>query len=312
MIGARAFLAAATLAALLPMAPAPAATPQASDPPSSLTLPGTTRVDGIPIAELSGLAWAADDQVLYAVSDQGVLVQFRLDVDGGQLAAVAPLRAFALTDPQGVVPGGGPRFNAEGLVARNGNDGEPGNTELIVALEEDPPRIVRFSPEGVALDLLDVPAPAADVHRYEKKGRGLESTGWSQKWGVMTAPEAPLAGTPQGQHTVYASDASWSFARRKADSRLKAFELMPDNRLLVLERSREGSKKQQTASLRLVHLDDCAESSGCTTQTLAVLPTGPDNFEGLAVLAPGQALLVSDNGGKVDADTVFALVPLQQ
>lgn len=61
-----------------------------------------------------------------------------------------------------------------------------------------------------------------------------------------------------------------------------------------------------------MHLDDCAESSGCTTQTLAVLSTGPDNFEGLAVLAPGQALLVSDNGGKVDADTVFALVPLQQ
>lgn len=251
MIGARAFLAAATLAALLPMAPAPAATPQASDPPSSLTLPGTTRVDGIPIAELSGLAWAADDQVLYAVSDQGVLVQFRLDVDGGQLAAVAPLRAFALTDPQGVVPGGGPRFNAEGLVARNGNDGEPGNTELIVALEEDPPRIVRFSPEGVALGLLDVPAPAADVHRYEKKGRGLESAGWSRTWGVMTAPEAPLAGTPQGQHTVYASDASWSFARRKADSRLKAFELMPDNRLLVLERSREGWRFQVPSATSL-------------------------------------------------------------
>lgn len=312
MIGARAFLAAAALAALSAMAPAQAATPRASDPPPSLTLPGTTRVDGIPIAELSGLAWAADDQVLHAVSDQGVLVQFRIDTDGDQLAAVVPLRAFALADPQGVLPGNGPRFNAEGLVARNGNDGIPGNTQLIVALEENPPRIVHFSTEGGALDLLDVPPPAADVHRYQKKGRGLESAGWSRQWGIMTAPEAPLTGTPQGLHTVYASDASWSFARRKADSRLKAFELMPDNGLLVLERSREGSKKQQTASLRLVNLDDCKRSSGCTTRTLAVLPTGPDNFEGLALIAPGQALLVSDNGGKGGTDTVFALVPLRQ
>lgn len=78
----------------------------------------------------------------------------------------------------------------------------------------------------------------------------------------------------------------------------------------MLERSRGASKKQQTASLRRVDVTACESGQDCPVQTLAVLPTGPENFEGMTLIAAGQVPLVSDNSGKVDTDTVFALVSL--
>lgn len=310
MITTKTSLATGALAALLALAPALAATSPESSQSSSVALPGSAQVDGLPIAELSGLAWDTDEQLLYAVSDLGYLVQFKVETDDDQLTAVKPIHAFKLTDPDDVVESIGERFNAEGLALRHANDGKTGNTELIIALEEDPPTIVRVSPQGVALGSLPVPAPANDMANYRKKGRGLESVVFSDTHGVMTAPESPLLDSARNQHTVYGQDQHWSFQRHDEDSRLKGLALLPDGQLLALERTRAGAKKMQSASLRRVDLHACNDVAGCTAQVVGIMPSGPENFEGLALLAPGQALLVSDNGGKVDTDTVFALVPL--
>lgn len=176
-------VAALTVLLGLTTAPAAAESPQ----PSRVTLPGTAQIDDLPIAELSGLAWAADEQVLYAVSDLGPLLQFKIQIDGDELTAVQPLHAFELPDPDDVVDGGGKRFNAEGLTVGVVVDGQASQTELVAALEEKPPLIVRFNPDGKAVDTLAVPSPA-----------------WSPQHGVITAPESPLQGGPGGQHTVYA------------------------------------------------------------------------------------------------------------
>ena len=277
---------------------------------TSVDLAGDTQVDDLRVAELSGLAWSADDELLYAVSDLGYVVQLKIQVDGDTLLAVKPVRAFKLSDAKDVVAGAGKRFNAEGLALRGATDGKPGNTELVVAVEENPPLIVRFDPDGAALGMLDVPAPANDIDNYRKKGRGLESVAFSAEHGLMTAPESPLLDAPSDWHTVYADGQQWSFTRHEEDSRLKAFDVLPDNQLLVLERTRHGSKKEQSASLRRVDLSDCDDGGLCKAKTLAELPTGPHNFEGMALLTPDQALLVSDNSGKASGDTRFTLVSL--
>jgi hypothetical protein len=289
-------------------APAPVATVTdgSAAPVSRHALPATASVDGIGVRELSGLAWDADASVLYGVSDQGYLYRFALARHGGTLDNVRPESALLLRDADHRLAQPSHAFNAEGLALQPA----AGGVRLAVALESEPPRIVSFDTRGVAQAELAVPAPANDATHYRKKKHGLESVAFSPAYGLMTAPESPLLGGPDIVHTIYAQGHTWSFPRVTPDSRLKGLEVLADGQLLVLERSRGQSKHELTASLRRVDLRGCMDQGSCKTRTVATLPVGPDNFEGMALLDPLHVLLVSDNGGKAGGDTVFVLVTL--
>ncbi len=288
---------------------ASAAAPSAASP---YVLP-VTDITGIKVGEVSGLAWDADEQLLYAVSDQGKVYHFRIQHDGKAIVSMKGVSAALLVDPvtgEGR-PESGKRFNAEGLAVRYGSNGKRGDSELVVALEENPPQIARFSPSGSLLGRLAVPPPANDRANYRKKNRGLESVAMHPAYGVITAPEAPLQGRPEELHTVYANGHAWSFARFTQDSRLKGIEVLPDGNLLVLERSRPGpSKDARVASLHRVEITRCDAQAACKATLLAALPAGPENFEGLTLLDAHHALIASDNGGVTARGTTFALIVL--
>jgi hypothetical protein len=253
-------------------------------------------VRGIRIDELSALAWDADAQLLYAVSDKGNVFHFRLTLDGDAIRAVEPLFAAALRDPNNPDA----RFNAEGLALQNAANGTARDALLVVALEDKAgPRIVRFAPSGELRDALPVPPPAHDIASYARKGRGLEAVAFHPRHGLVTAPESPLRTQPDGRHAVYAQSRHWSFQRHAPDSRLKALEVEDDGSLLVLERT--GTGKQLTASLRRVA--DCEAAAPCSAQELLVLAPGANNFEGMTRLDERRVLLVSDHGGKKDPQT---------
>lgn len=280
---------------------------------SEITL-AATQVDGIAVTELSGLAWDADAALLYAVSDQGYLYQFAVQRQGSQLVSVQPLAAVRLVDAETGegAAASNKHFNAEGLTIHHGDDGVPGNTELIVALEEKPPQIGRFAADGRLLERLPVPPPADDIDHYQKKGRGLESVALHPEFGLLTAPEAPLKTTAQTLHAIYAADHAWSFPRHANGSRLKGFDVLPGGNLLVLERARpSGSKHAQVASLRYVNLADCQPDTSCSTRQLAAFDVGAHNFEGMALLDPAHILIASDNGGGADEPSVFMLLTLE-
>lgn len=291
---------------------APAVEPVAT---SVYVLP-VTDIAGILVGEISGLAWDADEQLLYAVSDQGKVYHFRIRHGGQAIVSVNGVAAALLVDP--VTGEGQPesskRFNAEGLTVLNSSNGQRGDSELVVALEENPPQIARFSPSGSLLGKLAVPPPANDRANYRKKNRGLESVALHPAYGVVTAPETPLQGRPDALHTVYANGHAWSFVRFTQDSRLKGIEVLPDGNLLVLERSRSGgSKGAWVASLRRVDTTGCGAPATCNAALLAALPAGPENFEALTLLDAHHALIASDNGGGggVAANrTTFALIVL--
>ncbi|HCK4905261.1 TPA: esterase-like activity of phytase family protein [Pseudomonas aeruginosa] len=305
----------AALMAFALLAAAPQATAGASVPapsaarsdPARFTFAATARVGDIHLTELSGLAWDEDEKRLYAVSDTGHLFHFRLRLDGDAIAAIEPISAVALADPQGIGAKAG-EFNAEGLTLRNATNGVPGDSELVVALEGKPSRLARFGTDGRLLGELEVPSPAADLSLYRKKGRGLEALAIHPDYGLLTAPEAPLLGQPETLHTVYAKGRHWSFARQSPGSRLKALDVQADGELLVLERNKAGSKNALSASLRRVDLAACGLDDLCQADTLAVLPVGPDNFEGMTLLDSRHFLLVSDNASLVTRDTLFVLL----
>lgn len=289
-------------------ASAKASTVPSASEPARFNLAPTAKSGEIHITELSGLAWDADERLLYVISDAGHVFHMRLKLDGDEIVAIEPVYAADLSDSAsgGGKPGKG--FNAEGLAVKNAANGKLGDTELIISLEGKPPRIMRFSPAGHALGTLPVPSPADDISHYRKKGRGLESVAVHPKYGLITAPESPLREQPDDRHTLYSDSRQWSFARHSADSRLKGIEVLPDGTLVVLERNKGDSKQSRVASLRLLDLTTCAQGDACNADLLTELPAGPDNFEGMTLIDPKHILLVSDNSGQVTQDTVFVLI----
>ena len=271
---------------------------------SSVALPASTVVDDIRVSELSGLAWDATTQTLYAVADSGSLFRFRLQIDAGVLQAVEPLGAVPLPRP---AQDGKPHpLDAEGLSLRRVGNA----TELLIATEGRP-AVWRISPKGELLGEMALPPALTDPALYAKKNTMLEALAFHPRHGLLLAPEQPLQGEDAAQgHRIRGTDREWQIeALEPGRSRLKAMDITAAGSLLVLERN--GGGKRLSNAVRLVNLDRCLGPAPCPMRTLAGFDadTGAQNFEGMTTLGPGQALLVSDNrGSKKGNDTVFLLL----
>ncbi len=263
----------------------------------------TQPVDGHAPSELSGLAWDADEQTLYAVSDRGILFAFALRVDKLHLQALKPLRATRLQAP----PGQGTP-NAEGLALANADNGTRGDTELIVAAENGP-ALLRYGPQGQPLGALELPAPLRDPDAYRSKNARLESVALDPRHGALTAPQRSLAALPPSLHRIYASDGRhWDLTAGDRGA-VKGLETLADGGLLVLERVGRGRDIQ--AVLRRLDPASCGGGTACQSEpiTLPGLAAG-DNYEGLARLDHGLFLIVSDDGGKGRLATRLVLFSL--
>lgn len=263
-------------------------------------------VSGIKLRELSGLAWDADERLLYAVSDRGTLFHFRLEVSAARIERLEPVWAARLRDPRSA----GRKFNAEGLTVVNADNGIPGDTQLIVALENGP-AVVRFTPLGEAVAEVTLPPALRDPERYRSKNKRLESIAAHPEHGFVMAPEAPLEGEPLARHTVYATSGStWSFAAMQPGSDIKAIEILPGGKLLVLERL--GGSANRSAVLRRFDLASCTVGPRCELSELPAPAASrvDGNFEGMTRLSDTLALLVSDDGDERDGAATFVLVSL--
>lgn len=263
-------------------------------------------VDGALPSELSGLAWDADEQLLYAVSDRGWVFHFELKTDAGRLGPLRLVRAARL----GAVAEAGTPLrgrNAEALALLNANNGRSGDTELLVALE-DGPAVRRYHPTGEALADESLPPPLADSRAYRSGNSRLEAVAVHPRHGIVLAPQRPLKGEPPDRHTLYAADGTrWSFAAHLGTGQIKAIEVAADGKLVILER--HGTRRGRHVVLRELDPARCDADGRCEVRVLggtAELSDG-DNFEGLARLADGSYLIVSDDGGDPRVRTVFAL-----
>ncbi|WP_296683405.1 esterase-like activity of phytase family protein [Thiothrix sp. UBA2016] len=280
---------------------------------SSLTI-SPAEVNGIKLTELSALAWDADEQVLYALSDKGRVFHLRLQLSGNTLESAEPVFAAQLLDSKGVPLKRG-RADAEGLTVLNANNRKRGDSVLVVALEGEP-RLVRFTPQGQAISNIDPPEPLRTRARFQHGNDALESVTFHPRYGFLSAPEQPLKGEPPDLHSVYSTRGQkWSFMAYPAEnSGISALEVLPDGNLLVLERAWSGFLNPLVISLRYLDFGQCSRDGACTAQDLQVLSSRlvVDNFEGLTHIQGNQYLMVSDDG---DSDwlrtnlTLFTLDP---
>lgn len=274
----------------------------------SIDIPVEGAADGVRIEELSGLAWDEDEQLLYAVSDGGILHHFRVRLEGSRIAGIESVFSTPLATKASEVSGK-PVTNAEGLTTINDDNGQRSDSELLIAFE-DGPSIARFTARGEWIANVSLPVLLADETQYGKKNSRLEAVAFIEGHGILTAPERPLKGQPEGRHTLYAaSGTTWSFAASQPDSRLKAIQKLPDGNLLVLERTREKKGGAPTARLRYLDFAKCSERRECHLAELSAEPDAMlvDNFEGMARLSGDLFLIVTDKKRKDAEPTTFVL-----
>lgn len=289
-----------------------------SGAPKDLTILGSVAIppktaSGEAIEELSGLAWDADQQLLYAVSDDGVLHHFRIKAGKSALMELeAVFSVSLLAAPESA--GGRRPVNAEGLAAINSSNAIQADSELLVAFENGP-AIVRFTPQGEYLGAFALPHPLSDPESYSEENSRLEAVAFDYRYGVLTAPEEALAGTLDELHTVFSTNGgSWQFRTFQPHrSNLKALEVLPDGGFLVLERTREAEGRESAAQLRYFHPDSCAEDALCAVTDLTKSPVSGlnDNFEGMTSISETDFIVVTDQKNKGGAKTrvvIFRLV----
>lgn len=156
---------------------------------SDVVIPATTVMD-VKIGELSGIAWDADEQLLYAVSDRGAVFHFQLTWDGNRISAAEPVYAANLLDSKGQRVRKG-RRDSEGLAVLNANNGKAGDSQLLISFEGEP-RIIRFTPAGRAIKNMELPRQLGDVRQLRKPNEraGIGSLSFTLRF--IDRPRKPL------------------------------------------------------------------------------------------------------------------------
>lgn len=267
--------------------------------------------DGSPVTGLSGLAWDADEQRLYAVSDRGRLLHMLPRFEDGDLVAVSFLEGYPLLDAKQRDLRGA-RRDAEGLALRNGDNGIAGDSELWISFERHP-RIQRYSPDGRLLATEKLPGELGNPDRYATPNKALESLSRHPVYGLITASELPMVNDPPGTVSLYAlAGGRWRYPLGPASgSSLVALEALADGRLVALERAFVSPFAPLIISLRVVALED---NEGLDVRTLARLDTSQgwrlDNFEGLARHEDDRFFMISDDNTSTSQRTLLVYLRL--
>jgi hypothetical protein len=275
-----------------------------------------TEVDGIPLVELSGLAWDDDAALLYALSDRGRLFHLRARFSQGTLRDVNVLRAVALRDANGQ-PLRGHAADSEGLAITGADNGRAGDTQLLISFERYP-RIAAFDPEGRQLRVVALPETLQRGTRYATLNKALEAVTIHPRFGILTGPEWPFSGQDPAYIPIFAPehDMFWRYPRAGApNSALVAMEALPDGSLLTLERSYQSLLLPVTIALRRTTvLQPGALGHRVTTRDIAVFRSSEgwqvDNFEGLSHHRGRRFFMISDDNARSLQHTVLVYFEL--
>jgi hypothetical protein len=280
------------------------------------------QINGLKLSELSGLAWDEDENLLYSVSDNGVLFHLRIAITENTLNRAILVSAYPLKNDKGGLL---VLKDSEDLAILKGNNGIKGDSELLISFERQP-RIARFTPKGKLLEDYTLPVVLQDIKNYYEPNKALEAVTIHPRLGILTAPEWPLklgqktSDFLQGEykHSIFALNGKqWQIPAYPAlNSGIVAVEALDDGSILVLERAFVSVFEPFIISLRRVWLSDDGNSK---VEQVAVFDSTKgwkvDNFEGLTHHKGKFFLMVSDDNNSSLQRTLLSyweLVPQMQ
>jgi len=268
-----------------------------------ITLRGALRVNpqklnGLEPRELSGMAWDADENRLYALSDDGHIVHLRPHIADNVLVGLDYLDAYSLRDAAKIalVPELG---DAEGLVAYNTRNGVQADSSLLISFGEHA-RIDRYLPDGTFLEPVSLPSALTGRNSSKDDRLELEAISEHPLHGLVAIPESPLKGTPKGKFTVHNFEEKvWEFSPLDAKySAVVGMESMQNGDLLLLERRYSSVFKPVIFALRRLVLpsdDRQAQVSEEIVHFNSKRGWKIDNFESVARHEGNRYFVISDD-----------------
>jgi len=253
-------------------------------------------IDGFKIHELSDLAWDEDENLLYALSDNGYLLHLRPVFDDNKLTDVLFIKGYSLRDKNNKSL----RFkesDSEGIVIKNSNNGIQGDSRLIVSFERIP-RLIQFTTDGNMIAEIPLPVELADIKNYQGENKSLEAVTSHNQFGIITGPELPLITKPGSNALdIYSLNGEyWSFpVHNQHYGALVGMTIMPDGSVLALERAHGGLFPATEITLHRIVLDK--DKSGSEK----ICSFGPDNgllnenFEGITRFRGDTYFMISDD-----------------
>ena len=252
-------------------------------------------MNGLKMSELSGLAWDQDENLLYALSDNGYILHMLPVFSGHALQDIRLESGHRLLDENGK-PLKFKQADSEGLAIENSTNGKRGDTRLIVSFERVP-RLVSYMTDGTFAAPLILPSALADVSRYRGENTALEAVTVHPALGILTGPEAPLKDTETGVLNIYSLRGDhWSFpAHNKNQGALVDMVTLADGKIIALERVYNGLFSGMETTLHRIILDGKHIQADLIHTFTPEEGLFNDNFEGITHLGENYFMMVSDD-----------------
>ncbi len=278
------------------------------------------KVDGVAIGKLSGLAWETDSSSLYAISDNGFLFRFKVEIENGFLTQIKPISAVPLLNEKNKPLSGSTRKDAEGLAIIKANNGLPDDSILLISFEHDT-RVAAYSVDGKWLHDLTLPSKLQRKEDYYRRNSSLESILVHPEYGVIVATELFMEKEAKQRRILYALNPElkgmrWQFmSLPNQDSAVTGIDVTTDGSIILLERSWPNPLGRLVIGIRRIKLDECQPYSPCPVEDLAIFDSDKgwrvDNYEGLSHYQGNQFFMVSDDNIGVLQNTLLTLIEIR-
>jgi len=247
------------------------------------------------VSELSGLAWCEDENILYALSDNGYLLHLRPVFNEIELTDILLLDGYALLDEKGK-PLKWKKADSEGLSIVNNNNNVIDDTELLISFERIP-RIIKYKTNGEFIEEINLPEKLRDISNYRSENKSTEALTHHNELGLLLGNEYPLIDTEYGNLSIYSiSGDKWIIpAQNKSHGGLVGMTTLINGDLLILERAYTSIVPQFEITL---HRLSIIENKPTREIIITILPEQEifnDNFEGITRHTGNKFFMVSDD-----------------
>jgi len=256
-------------------------------------------LNGIKFTEISDLAYKND--LLFMLSDKAYLYKFNIAFKDDKIFKLDMIDTNRLKSKKGK------------LLKKKKSDSEGLDfldDKLLISFERKH-RVSLFSLNAVKIKEIQIHKKLRDKDNYRAKNRGLEALVYSDRYGVITAPELSLK-TSKKYKTLYGKKRVWNF---KADGHISALELINKESVLVLLREVNSLSKTKETTLLSVSLEESVNGF-YKTKVLARLSTLKgwriSNAEGLTKVGKNRFLMINDDDGDAFQKTVLTLFEIKE